>query len=282
MVSLMKTLFMEAQKILQANFIDILFDGRNKNYGAYELRVHYSKRLAIALAIMLAIILSLFLTAAMSKKSIAVGNAMEVNDTLTLTTVDPPVVEPPPPPPALQAPMPVETVSFTPPIIVPDDDVTEDDLPPAIDEVVDARIGTMNIDGSADEGIVAPLVEAVGLGNAVAPGPAKTDTDSIYVIVENPAEFPGGIEAWRRYLQRNLVYPSLAQENGTQGKVSVQFVVDREGNISDVIALNDPGEGLAEEAVRIIKRGPKWRPAEQNGKKVIYRHVQVITFQLEG
>ena len=61
----------------------------------------------------------------------------------------------------------------------------------------------------------------------------------------------------------------------------VQFIVDKEGNISDVQALNDPGEGLAGEAVRIIKKGPKWKPAEQNGRKVIYRNIQSITFRLE-
>lgn len=273
---------METQKILQATFIDILFDGRNKHYGAYELRLHYSKRLGIAVSVMLAVCLGIFLAAAMSKGRTVIADAIQVNDTLTLSVVDPPVVEPPLPPPALPQPVPVETVRITPPVIVPDDAMTDEDLPPSIDEITNAKIGTMNVNGVPDEGIVVPLVASAGLGNVVPPGPVPTDTDTIFLIVENPAEFPGGIEAWKRYLERNLIYPSLAQENGTQGRVSVQFVVDRDGNISEVVALNDPGEGLAEEAVRIIKRGPKWKPAEQNGKKVIYRHVQVISFHLEG
>jgi protein TonB len=115
----------------------------------------------------------------------------------------------------------------------------------------------------------------------VAPKVVEEDYDKVFTKVENPAEFPGGADAWRRYLERNLNYPESAQENGTQGVVKVQCVVDKEGNISEVQSLNDPGDGLAEEAVRIIKKGPKWKPAEQNGRKVIYRHIQSITFRLE-
>ncbi|QGW26905.1 M56 family metallopeptidase [Phnomibacter ginsenosidimutans] len=104
---------------------------------------------------------------------------------------------------------------------------------------------------------------------------------AVFAETETPPAFPGNYDGWRRYLERNLQYPNEAQEKGIQGKVVVQFVVDTEGNLSDIYAMNDPGGGLAQEAVRIIKSGPKWVPALQNGQKVIARTSQTITFRLE-
>jgi len=116
--------------------------------------------------------------------------------------------------------------------------------------------------------------------STTAPSSKSTD-DKVFTKVDIPAGFPGGTQGWTEYLQNNLRYPNKAVRKGIQGVVRVQFIVDREGNISEVAALNDPGGGLAEESVRIIKNGPKWKPAEQNGRKVIYRHIQAITFKLE-
>jgi protein TonB len=101
----------------------------------------------------------------------------------------------------------------------------------------------------------------------VQPKVDNEDYDKIFTKVENPAEFPGGPDAWRRYLERSLQYPEAAQENGVQGVVRVQFIVDKEGNISEVQALNDPGEGLAEEAVRIIKKAPNGCPPNRMAVK---------------
>jgi protein TonB len=111
--------------------------------------------------------------------------------------------------------------------------------------------------------------------------PATIDTVRVFTKVETPASFAGGSNAWRTYLENNLHYPKKAFRKNIQGVVRVQFIVSREGYISDVVALNDPGGGLAEEAVRIIQTSPRWAPAEQNQRKVIYRHIQSITFRLE-
>ncbi len=113
------------------------------------------------------------------------------------------------------------------------------------------------------------------------PTPAEGPDSKVFTKVDKPAEFPGGAEGWRDYIMQNLKYPKKAIKKNIQGVVRVQFLVDKSGNISEVKAINDPGGGLAEEAVRIITNGPQWRPAEQNGKKVIYRHIQAITFRLE-
>lgn len=95
------------------------------------------------------------------------------------------------------------------------------------------------------------------------------------------AEFPGGVDGWRNYLEKNLKYPKKALKENIQGTVRVQFVVEKNGVISQAVALNNPGGGLADIAVDLIKKGPKWIPAEQGGQKVRYRHIQAIIFRLQ-
>jgi len=113
-------------------------------------------------------------------------------------------------------------------------------------------------------------------GNAT----TTTKDDKIITTVQIPAEFPGGKAAWQKYLERNLNRNIVVDKGGPPGKytVVVSFIVDKSGNVSDVKAENDPGFGTKDEAVRIIVKGPKWKPAIQNGKNVIYRNKQSITF----
>ena len=141
------------------------------------------------------------------------------------------------------------------------------------EKLEDVKIGAVDQKGIKDEGLVAPVE------STVAP-PAEEETDKIFTVVQIPAEFPGGQQGWIRYLERTL-NRDLPVENGAPaGKYSVvvSFVVARDGSISDVKAENDPGYGTKDEAVRVITRGPKWKPAVQNGRNVIYRHRQAIVF----
>ena len=274
---------MDINKILSADILDIVFEGRNKEYGAYDLRKTYPKRIYSALIAVMVLCLLIFVGSLLANNIGKGKNAkLDVKDVELEAVKEEKKNEPPPPPPPPKMPEPpkVEIAKFTPPKIVEDKEVKEDEKPPEVEKIEDAKIGTINQEGTKDEGIVAPPVEK-GTGEVVAPKTDTEDYDKVFTKVENPAEFPGGQDAWRRYLERSLNYPETAQESGTQGVVRVQFIVDKEGNISEVSALNDPGDGLADEAVRIIKKGPKWKPAEQNGRKVIYRHIQSITFQLQ-
>lgn len=109
----------------------------------------------------------------------------------------------------------------------------------------------------------------------------KPESGIVFTKVDEPASFPGGQEGWARYLERNLSYPEVAQKNNTQGAVKVKMTVNEEGFLSDIEALNNPGNGLAEEAVRVIKKGPTWIPAKQKGKVVKYTFVQTIHFGLQ-
>lgn len=110
---------------------------------------------------------------------------------------------------------------------------------------------------------------------------AVTDTNKVYTEVERAAEFPGGLDGWRAYLQKNLKYPKKAQKNGTQGEVKIKMTVDKNGEVSNVVIQRDPGDGLGDEALRVIQKGPKWVPAWQKGRNVSYRFVQTVTFQLQ-
>lgn len=271
---------MNANNIAAADMLDIVFDGRNKAYGAYQLRRSYNKRLATAMG-------SVLFAAALIFCTSMLANGKKKGDEATITPIDltlTKVKEPDPviPPPVQQAPPPrqIETIKSTIPNIVPDEEVKPEDMPPPVDDMKDARIGAITTHGDVDDGTIVAPPDNTGSGLAVAPVAKEEDYQKVWTTVENPAEFPGGLSAWKRYLERNLVYPENAIEAETQGAIKVQFIVDREGNISDVHAINDLGNGLAEEAVRIIKSGPKWKPAEQNGTKVIYRHIQNITFKL--
>lgn len=127
------------------------------------------------------------------------------------------------------------------------------------------------------------LLTLTTAGIATAQSKDSTDKsyDKIFTKVDQPAEFPGGPDGWRKYLEGNLKYPKKALRKNTVGVVRVQFIVDKQGSVTEVNALNDPGDGLAEEAVRVIQESGKWIPAEQKGRKVIYRHIQAITFMLQ-
>lgn len=111
---------------------------------------------------------------------------------------------------------------------------------------------------------------------------ASLNTDK--VIVQKPAEFPGGTKAWAEYLMNNINRYLPIRNGAPVGKyvVIVSFVVDKEGNLTDIKAENDLGYGTAEEAVRVLKNGPKWVPASQNGVNVLYRKSQTIVFQVSN
>ena len=272
---------MEVNKILNADILDIIFEGRNKEYGAYELRKSYNRRLRTALIFMVATC-GFFFLASFIANSVKKRQADIVVQDVNLENMkaeDKKPETPPPPPPPKQEPPKVEITKFTPPKIVKDEEVKEKDEIKEVEKLEDTKIGTINQEGAKDEGVVAPVVESKGTGVVEAPK-QEEDYDKVFTVVQIPAEFPGGTAGWQKYLERNL-NRDLPVENGAPpGKytVVVTFIVDKTGAISDVSAENDPGYGTKDEAVRVIKKGPSWKPAVQNGRNVIYRHRQSVTF----
>ncbi|MDI3322426.1 energy transducer TonB [Pinibacter soli] len=277
---------MEVNKILTSDILDIIFDGRNKSYGAYELRKTYNKRIVTALivtaSLCLLIFLGYFVSQALAKKTDT--KEMVVQD-VQLEEVkqeekknEPP---PPPPPPKPVEPPKVEMAKFTPPKIVKDEEVKEDEKPPEVEKLEDVKIGSKNQEGVKDEGVVAPPVSDAGKGVVEGPKKVEEDWDKTFTKVEIESEYPGGTSAWARYLNKSLTYPTEAQEAEIQGTVVVQFIVDKEGIVSEVEAISGPKE-LQAEAVRVIKKSGKWTPAVQNGRQVKSYKKQPITFRLES
>lgn len=273
---------MDVNQILKADILDIIFEGRNKSYGAYDLRKTYNKRITYALIGTVTVCLLLILgsvVANSSKKKAVEVIAQDVNlENMKQEEKKP--EPPPPPPPPKQEPPKVEITKFTPPKIVKDEEVKEKDEIKEVEKLEDTKIGTVNQEGTKDEGIVAPPVES-GTGKVEAPK-QEEDYDKVFTVVQIPAEFPGGLPAWTKYLERNLNRDLPVNNGAPPGKytVVVSFIVDKNGGISEVQAENDPGYGTKEEAVRVIKKGPAWKAAVQNGRNVIYRHKQSITFQV--
>jgi protein TonB len=271
---------MEKISILSADILDILFDGRNKNYGAYDLRKTYRKRIVYAMGGTFFICL-LFVVGTILAKPKKTGFSKELVTDVELKSIkdDPPKTEPPPPPPPTEPPR-VEMSRVTPPLIVQDELVTPDDEVKDIDKIEDTRIGTINTEGIKDDGVVAPPAEKP-TGTAKLTAEHK-EIDDKFIAVQIAAEFPGGVAGWTKYLERSL-NRDLPSSNGAPPAsytVVVSFIVDVNGAISDVRAENDPGYGTKEEAIRVIKKGPHWKPASQNGTAVVYRHKQSITFRV--
>jgi len=273
---------MEANKILSADILDIVFDGRNKEYGAYELRKTYNRRLIIAI-IGMAVLCAMLFVGYLLANTISSGDdkAIVVQDVQLEELKQEQKEEPPPPPPPKPPDPPkVEMAKFTPPKIVKDEEVKEEEKPPEIEKLEDTKIGTINQEGVKDEGIVAPPVSDEGKGVVEAPKKVEEDWDKTFTKVEIESAYPGGAAAWQRYLIKTLRYPQEAQDNEIQGTIVVQFIVDKAGMVSDVEAISGPKE-LRDEAVRVIKKSGQWTPAVQNGRQVKSYKKQPIQFRLE-
>jgi periplasmic protein TonB len=274
---------MESNKILNADFLDILFEGRNKEYGAYELRKTYNRRVAISLVGMVVLCALLFLgyflasaTGGDKEQEAIVVQDVQLEEIKQEEKEEPP----PPPPPKPPDPPKVEMAKFTPPKIVKDEEVKEEEKPPEVEKLEETKIGTINQEGVKDLGIVAPPVEDAGKGVVEAPKKEEEDWDKTFTKVEIESSYPGGAAAWQRYLLKTLRYPQEAQDNEVQGTVVVQFIVDKAGVVSNVDAISGPQE-LRDEAVRVIKKSGQWTPAVQNGRQVKSYKKQPIVFRLE-
>ncbi len=282
---------MDVNKILSTDLLDLIFEGRNKDYGAYELRKQYNGRLTKALAItfggLLLIFLTSFLVNAAKDRNKGQVEVQEVQ-LADIQQEEQKNEPPPPPPPKPPEPPKVEMAKFTPPKVVKDEEVKEEEKPPEVEKLEDTKIGTANVEGIKDEGIVAPPVQEGGVVEA----PKTDDEDKVFQKVEIDAEFPGGNASWTKYVTREIERNmDELQEDGKSGTTVVLFIVDKEGAVSEVRALPcseagvtsclGPGTKLAEVAVSAIKKGPKWKPAVQNGRNVKAYRRQPVTFRLE-
>lgn len=163
----------------------------------------------------------------------------------------PPTEQPPPPPPKIQQPQIIE---------VPDEEEIEEEIKVEFDVEVTE-------DTKVEEIVIAPVEE-------------KEDVDQIFLVVEETATPKGGMSAFYKYVGDKMKYPAQARRMGIEGKVFVEFVINRDGSITDVKAIKGIGAGCDEEAVRVVQSAPPWNPGKQRGKPVRQRYVVPITFKL--
>ncbi|TAF67259.1 MAG: energy transducer TonB [Cytophagales bacterium] len=169
------------------------------------------------------------------------------------------------PPPTEQNTPPPQVVLQQPEIVeVPDEEEIEEQI---------------NLNAETDEYEAPPEQEKVNapIVNDVI---EEEKQEEIFLVVEDPANFPGGIEKFYKYVQKEMEYPTQARRMGLEGKVTVQFVVDKDGSITDVKVLKGIGGGCDEEAIRVIKASPKWNPGKQRGQNVKVRMSLPISFKL--
>lgn len=264
------------------DILEILFANRNKDYGAYELRVMYNTRMKYALSVMFLLCLLFIVGSILANEKDKSKTLAYVGPEFELMNVDerPPVEEVKLPEPKPEQP-PVAQEVLTPPRIVQDDLVDEKEVMLDVEDYADVKIGLEKAEGDSFDDVVAPPAEAsTGVTKAI-----KSEADKMeeeFRSVQIAAEFPGGIKEWQKFLERNL-NSELPTENGAPVgvyTVVVTFIVDIDGKVSDVQAESDPGYGTKDEAIRVIRKGPKWIPANQNGRSVEYRHKQAITFKV--
>jgi periplasmic protein TonB len=266
-----------------ATLDDIVFANRNKAYGAYPLRQEYRGVINRATLMGATIFIIAMLAPMLADKFLTEDDKEEVMVNVDLMKIPPPPIDPaeppPPPPPPVETPK-VETVKFLPPEVKKDEEVPIETPPPTVEklEVAVAAAETQEGDPNAQEIIIAPeQIAAPSKGTVVE---AKVE-EQIFTVVEQNPEFPGGIQEMYKYLGKNIRYPSAASRANVSGKVFLTFVVNTDGSIQDVQVLKGLGFGCDEEAIRVVKTMPKWKPGKQSGRPVRVKYNLPISFQLE-
>ena len=251
---------------------DLVFAGRNKEYGAYTLRQAYGGTVTVAFVcgiLTLAFILAFpYIRAWLTpeEKVEVVSRQIKYTD----LAAPPPIDQNQPPPPKLELPPPVkEAIKFLPPKVTEKEVVEET---PTIEELKQVEVSTETTEGTGTVIFDEPVEQ-------IAEEPAE-DPNQIYTVVEQPAEFPGGVAAMMKFIRDNMKYPSQARRMGTEGSVFVEFVVEPTGAITGIKVIKGIGAGCDEEAVRVVQKMPSWKPGKQNGKAVRVRFVLPVKFVL--
>jgi protein TonB len=266
-------------------WIDLIFEGRNKNYGAYTLRKNSPKRHTFAFLVVIAaaiVIVLASITFNSIKKAREAREAMTEVSQLSDIKLDKPDVPEENIQKQFEAPPPVElksTIQFTAPVIKKDEEVPEEMEIKSQEDLTksDIQISIADIKGTNEEtGVdIATLQE-----HKVIVQEEKKE-EKIFEIVEQPPSFPGGESAMYEWLSKNINYPVIAQENNIQGRVTCQFVVGRNGEIEDVRVVRPFDPSLDKEAIRVIKSMPKWIPGRQGGNAVKVRYTLPVQFRLQ-
>ena len=274
--------------LIDNRWSDLMFENRNKEYGAYVLRRQTTARnikSIITVLILFALVMVYMvaknayddyqakhqaqtqvteLTALQEQKKEAKVERKEVVKQEKIEQVVEKVKS---------------SIKFTAPVIKKDDEVRPEDEMKSQDEIMNSKVavGFANVIGNDESGEVLKAKEAL----VTEPVKPKEEENKVFDVVEQMPSFPGGMNALMDYLRKAIKYPPVAEENGIQGRVVCTFVVERDGSVTDVRVAKSVDPSLDKEAVRVVSAMPKWIPGKQNGQSVRVKYTLPVTFRLQ-
>jgi protein TonB len=265
-----KPTIMTSNEILKADVLDILFDNRNKQYGAYALRKNYNNRLSLALGISLSTMLLFFLLMRIERPSRIITDDSNKTEVVVDHVIPPDIKKPDPIIPKKRNPAPqVRTEKLT-TIKIEKDDLVKTTIPDQ-NALLTSVISNVKLNGDIANNI--PIVKEPAPEN-----PLKQETKSSeFAPIQREPEFPGGQQAWMNFLQKNLISPDEL-EAGDKKMVSIRFQVSAEGIVTNFEIVQSAGRSFDNEVIRVLKKMPRWKPAIQNGLPVARAFTQPVTF----
>ena len=275
--------------LISNEWSDMMFENRNKEYGAYVLRRQTGRRNVISMVAVLLLFAAvmIFMIAKNAyeayQKEHAVMDQVTELSALTQQKKKEAKVERKEIPVKQEQQQVVEkvksSVKFTAPVIKKDDEVKPEDELKSQDEIMNSKVavGALNVVGNDENGEVLKAKEVI----ATEPVKPKEEENKVFDVVEQMPSYPGGMGALMQYLSSNIKYPAIAEENGIQGRVICTFVVERDGSITDVKIAKSVDPSLDKEAMRVVSKMPKWIPGKQNGSAVRVKYTLPVTFRLQ-
>lgn len=281
------TTMKKAINLNSSEWCEVVFEGKNKAYGAYAMRQTSSKRHIIAFGIIILFVAFVtVLPAIISKVNASVRNTTEgMTQTVEITVMEHETKTEDiiPEIPQLERPPVINSIKYTPPTIVKDEQIVEEEEElKSMDEVVLSKsvVGYMNVKDGTDDANAELARSIMATGNGEGNGGGES-TNTIFKTAEVMPQFPGGLDEMYKFIGDNLKYPILDQEMGTQGRVTIQFVVSQTGDIKNVVVLRGVSPNCDKEALRVVKSMPKWIPGRQNGTAVQVYFTLPIQFKLK-
>ena len=271
--------------LIDNGWVDLVFEGKNHAYGAYQLRKDTGKRNVMSLLVMFAIGVAIAAFVAIKgvvenamKSDVAIEADVELaklaeKKEAKVEKKEEPKVE------KIEVERVKSSVKFVPPVIKKDDEVKPEEELKSQEELnkTNTAIGAFDVKGNDEAaGEVLKAKEVIAQ-----PEPPKEEETKVFDVVEQMPSFPGGQSALLQYLSSNIKYPVVAEENGVQGRVIVTFVVEKDGSITDVKVVKSVDPSLDKEAQRVVKSMPKWIPGKQNGSAVRVKYTVPVTFRLQ-
>ena len=277
-------MFQSKFNLYNVGWLDVVFSERNKSYGAYELRKHYNSNLLKALLITATLFSAGLFSASYFLKSHQDLVAVIKPDNETVIELS--EIKPPPVSPdkkiSKKTVLPTQKTAQKPVM------AASQNMKPVADELakIDPKpIEAQNtITGNTDLPGDLPGLNTAAIGNNNGTQAKTEDSgDSLvpFTAIEKLPAFPGGMEAWAKFLSKNLRYPEQAANDGVSGRVYMSFIVEKDGRITDIQVSRAAGHGFDEEAKRVLKMAPQWKPGIQNGKPVRVRYTIPINFTMQ-